>query len=213
MSKAVTGTFARPAVRGVLAVVVGGAVFGCSPQSGPNAAAPSPSASVQPSASPSGMRARLELPLRLGNRSRLFQRPLLLAVGDNVEQLGRLVDDPRDKAGQVYNGATDADYAVMVSAAAGTVRDAEATVDELFKLFPRVREVRAVDPGPLGGVARCGNGRNDQYYVTMCVWADQLSVGTVTFLSLKKRLGPPDDEFVEIRSELEFPIPALSSGQ
>ncbi|MFG3707840.1 hypothetical protein ACGF7U_24330 [Micromonospora sp. NPDC047670] len=202
MSKAITRTFAW----GVLAVMVGGAVSGCSPQSD-RRAAPSASASAQPSASPSSMRARLELPMRLGNRSRFFHRPFLFAVGDNLEQLSRLVDDPRDAAGQVYNGETDADYAVLVGAVAGTVRNEEATLDEVFRLFPRVREVRAVDPGPLGGVARCGNGRSDQYHITMCAWADRISVGTVTILSPKKRLGPPGNEFIEIRSMLEFPVP------
>ncbi|WP_141910627.1 hypothetical protein [Micromonospora sp. A202] len=168
---------------------------------------------AQPSASPSNVRARLELPMRLGNRSQFLHRPLLLTVGDNVEQLGRLVDAPKDRAGQLYNGATDADYAVMVSAASGTVGDEAATLDELFSWFPRVGEVRAVDPGLLGGVARCGSGRNDQHYVTMCAWADRISVGMVTFLSPKKRLGLPDDEFVEIRSEVEFPVPGPPAGQ
>ncbi|MDT0531217.1 hypothetical protein RM555_19710 [Micromonospora sp. DSM 115977] len=203
MSKAVTRMFAR----GVVAVMVGTAVLGCSPQSGRQAAAPSPSTSVQPTANPSSMRARLELPMRLGNRSRFFHRPLLFALGDDLERLSRLVDDPRDEAGQVYNGESDADYAVLVSAVAGTVSDEEATLDEVFRFFPQVREIRAVDPGPLGGVARCGNGRNDQYYVTMCAWADRISLGTVTFLSSKKRLGPPGNEFIEIRSMLEIPIP------
>ncbi|NBE81808.1 hypothetical protein [Micromonospora rubida] len=168
---------------------------------------------MQPSASPSGMRARLELPMRLGNRSRFFHRPLLSPVIESAEQLGRLVDDRKEIAGQVYNGETDGDYAVLVSATAGTVRDEEATLDKVFRLFPRIREVRAVDPGPLGGIARCGNGRNAQYYVTMCAWADQISVGMVTFLSPERRLGLPDGEFVEIRSELEYPIPGLPSGQ
>ncbi|SDY41370.1 hypothetical protein SAMN05444365_102189 [Micromonospora pattaloongensis] len=213
MGKAITGPFTSGVARAVLAVMVGGAMFGCSPQSGRQAAAPSPSASVQPSASPSSVRARLEMPMRLGNRSQFSHRPLAFAVADTVEQLGRLVDDPRDQAGKFYNGQTDADYAVLVSAAAGTVRDEEATLNEVFRLFPRVREVRSVDPGPLGGVAGCGNGRNDQYYVTMCAWADRVSVGTVTFLSPKKRLGSPDDEFVEIRSLVESHIPGLPSGQ
>lgn len=207
------GQVPRASLRGVLSVMAVGAVLGCSPQSGQPAAAPSPSASTQPSASPSTMRARLETPMRLGNRSQFFSRPLMFATADNATQLGQLVEDQRDVAGRVYNGETDADYAVLVSAAAGTVRDEEATLDEIFGLFPRVRSIRAADPGPLGGMARCGSGRDDQYYVTMCAWADQISVGTVTFLSPEKRLGPPGTEFVEIRSELEFPIPGLPSGQ
>ncbi|MFE9203847.1 hypothetical protein [Micromonospora sp. NPDC007230] len=145
--------------------------------------------------------------MQLDNRSQLDDRPLSLVNVSNARQLGRLVEDLRDVAARGYNGETDADYAVLVNAVAGTVRDEEATLDKVFRLFPRVREIRAVDPGPLGGVARCGRGRDDQYYVTMCAWADQISVGTVTFLSFKERLGPPGNDFVEIRSELEFPIP------
>ncbi|WP_157746043.1 hypothetical protein [Micromonospora purpureochromogenes] len=139
-----------------------GAVLGCTPQSGQPAAAPSPFASTQPATSPSTIRARLETPMRLGNRSGFFSRPLMFLTADNARQLGRLVEDQRDVVGRVYNGETDADYAVLVSAAAGTVRDEEATLDQVFRLFPRVRSIRAVDPGPLGGVARCGSGRDDQ---------------------------------------------------
>ncbi|MEV6370101.1 hypothetical protein AB0L86_24755 [Micromonospora musae] len=151
--------------------------------------------------------------MRLGNRSQLSNRPLIFKLAADAEQLGRLVEDKRDVALNVYNGETDADYAVLVSAAAGVVRDEEATLSRAFELFPRIGEIRAVPPGPLGGVASCGRGRDDEYHVTMCAWADRISVGTVTFLSPEERLGPPGDEFIAIRSQLEFPIPGLPSDQ
>ncbi|MER7441837.1 hypothetical protein [Micromonospora avicenniae] len=159
------------------------------------------------------MRARLQLPMRLGNRSQLSNRPLSFRVVADAEQLGRLVEDKQDVAAKVYNGETDADYAVLVSTAAGGLRDEEATLSRVFKSFPLVGEIRAVPPGSLGGVASCGRGREDPYYVTMCAWADQISVGTVTFLSPAERLGPPGDEFIEIRGELEVPIPGLPSDR
>ncbi|MFI5837372.1 hypothetical protein ACIA5A_27220 [Micromonospora sp. NPDC051300] len=203
----------RRAARAVASVIACGAVLGCSSPPGRQSTEPAPSTSARPSgsasaqasASPSAPWARLELPMRLGTRSQFFYRPLLFAAGENTDQLARLVRQPRDSAAQVYNGETDADYAVMVSAVAGSVRDEDATLDGLFKLLPRLRDIRTVEPGPLGGEARCGAGRNGDYHVTMCAWADRASVGTVTFLSPKKRPNTRGKEFVEIRSLLEIP--------
>ncbi|TDB81979.1 hypothetical protein [Micromonospora sp. KC721] len=113
----------------------------------------------------------------------------------------------------MYNGETDADHAVLVSAAAGTVRDEEATLTTLFGLYPSVGEVRAVDAGPLGGVAACGDGRDGRYHVTMCAWVDRISAGIVAFVSPKKRLVDRGKELVGIRSEVEFPIPGLPANQ
>ncbi|TDB71516.1 hypothetical protein [Micromonospora sp. KC723] len=201
--------------RGIVVVVAVGAVAGCSASSGHRSVPSSSSASAQPSASALSMRARLELPMRLGNRSRFDDRSLTGVAMRNFSVLDRLVDDRRhEKAvAAVYNGETDADYAVLVSAAAGTVRDEEATLTTIFGLYPSVREVRAVEAGPLGGVAACGSARDGEYHVTMCAWVDQISAGIVTFLSPKKRLADRGKELADIRSEVEFPIPGLPAGQ
>ncbi|WP_146603930.1 hypothetical protein [Micromonospora deserti] len=152
--------------------------------------------------------------MQLGNRSRFVDGSLLRVTIRSSEGLARLVNGHHERAfGSVYNGETDADHAVLISAAAGTVRDEEATLNKIFGLYPLVGEVRAVDAGPLGGVAACGSARDGQYYVTMCAWVDRISAGTVTFLSPKKRLVDRSKEFVDIRSEVEFPIPGLPAGQ
>ncbi|MGB2567486.1 hypothetical protein ACPFP2_03380 [Micromonospora citrea] len=198
----------------IAVVVVVGAVFGCSDSSGHRSELPSSSVSTQPSVSPSSMRARLELPMRLGNRSRFDDRSLTRVAIRNYSILDRLVDDRHEKAvAAVYNGETDADYAVLVSAAAGRIRDEEATLDAIFGLYPSMGEVRTVDAGPLGGVAACGSARDGQYHVTMCAWVDQISAGVVMFLSPKKRPVDRGKELVDIRSEVEFPIPGLPAGQ
>ncbi|TDC44078.1 hypothetical protein [Micromonospora sp. KC213] len=205
----------RAAVRGVVVMVAVGAAVGCSASSGHRSEPPLSSASAQPSASASSMRARLELPMRLGSRSRFDDRTLTGVAIRNYSVLDRLVDDRRHEraVASVYNGETDADYAVLVSAAAGTVRDEEAALNTIFGLYPSVGEVRAVDAGPLGGVAACGDGRDGQYHVTMCAWVDRISAGIVAFVSPKKRLVDRGKELVGIRSEVEFPIPGLPADQ
>jgi hypothetical protein len=45
----------------------------------------------------------------------------------------------------------------------------------------RLTDIRKVDPGPLGGYARCGTGRRDGQAVAVCAWADHGSMAVALF--------------------------------
>jgi hypothetical protein len=64
-----------------------------------------------------------------------------------------------------------------------------------------VSELEATDPGPLGGIAKCADVTTSTGGQSICAWADQQSVGSVTFF-LKKR-EEVKGEFVGIRSLIE----------
>lgn len=64
-----------------------------------------------------------------------------------------------------------------------------------------VSELEPIDPGPLGGIAKCADVTTPTGAQSMCAWADAQSVGSVTFY-LKKR-HEAKGEFVGIRSLVE----------
>ena len=79
---------------------------------------------------------------------------------------------------------------------------------EVNGIFQRLRDqgmtvskLAPTDPGPLGGIAKCADVTTPTGGQSICAWADEQSVGSVTFF-LKKR-GEVKGEFVGIRSLIE----------
>jgi hypothetical protein len=65
----------------------------------------------------------------------------------------------------------------------------------------KVSGIVTIDPGPLGGVAKCGKADASGVDMALCAWADDGSVGWVIwyFKSVSKAKG----EFAKIRAEVE----------
>lgn len=193
---------------GLIALVTATLLAGCAPSAGPGDPSDG-SEKVQPSTSARPtppFPVTLELPMRLGSRTVLKDRVLVLTASAAATELKRQVSNPSDAIANVYNGVSDADHAVVVSAAAGAVADPVAALDRLFTTLPRVTGIRQVDPGPLGGQARCGKGEYKGFKATVCAWADNISIGIVSFLSTGERNGDRSAEFVEVRGFLEHPV-------
>jgi hypothetical protein len=79
---------------------------------------------------------------------------------------------------------------------------------EVNGIFQRLRDrgftvskVESTNPGPLGGIAKCAEVNTPSGGQSICAWADEQSVGSVTFF-LKKR-EEAKSEFVGIRSLIE----------
>jgi hypothetical protein len=64
-----------------------------------------------------------------------------------------------------------------------------------------VTGITDVDPGPLGGEARCGKSESAGVDLAFCAWADEGSVGWIMwyFKSVKQVKG----EFAKLRGEIE----------
>jgi hypothetical protein len=65
----------------------------------------------------------------------------------------------------------------------------------------RLTGLRATSPGPLGGVAKCGNGETSGIPVAVCAWADSASFGLVA--AYFKTVGQLEPDFVKLRGQIE----------
>jgi len=121
-----------------------------------------------------------------------------------MDQLKREVGQPTSAVGNAYGGESpDADM-VYVSGASGKITDQKGTVERALKPY-RIGKLETVDAGELGCEARCGRGRTeDDNYLITCGWADQETVGVVSFVSSRPQ-GDRTTEFLTIRSTLSHP--------
>jgi hypothetical protein len=56
-------------------------------------------------------------------------------------------------------------------------------------------------PGPLGGIAKCGDGEAAGVPMAVCVWSDNGSVGMLAMLF--KKSADLEKEFVAMRGQIE----------
>ena len=118
-----------------------------------------------------------------------------------LDQLKREVGTPTSAVGWAYGGETpDADV-LYVSGASGTVADPSGALDRALRVY-RITGIGPVDAGPLGGEARCGQGRTENgRYMTICGWADAETLGVVGFTSARPQADRTAD-FRAVRSAL-----------
>ena len=57
------------------------------------------------------------------------------------------------------------------------------------------------DPGPLGGIAKCGDTESSGVPMALCVWSDNGSIGM--FAMLFKNRADLEKEFITLRGEVE----------
>lgn len=102
-------------------------------------------------------------------------------------------------------GHPQAEDTVQILAVDRASAQGDRDLDEIFQPLRdkgwKVSELEPVDPGPLGGSAKCADVTTPSGEQSMCAWADTRSVGSVTFY-LKKR-EDLKREFVGIRSLIE----------
>lgn len=99
-----------------------------------------------------------------------------------------------------HYGSREKANLVAVGAAAGAVDAPAAKLDEMFTLAFKVNGIQPVDPGPLGGVAKCGVAESNGISVVVYGWAHTGSLGLVYFYD---RTSATSAEFVDIRNEIE----------
>jgi hypothetical protein len=117
-----------------------------------------------------------------------------------VEYLKRYVSTPNDTIAEIYAGEGLSDT-IQISAVAGPVADQAKVVDAFFSPR-RINDLRPVEPGALGGVARCGTVPDTTtYLVTICAWADEGSAGMLSIQSvdMKDRRA----EFAKLRERFQ----------
>ena len=103
-----------------------------------------------------------------------------------------------------YGSLADSDL-VMVIGAASAVADPSRTLAEVTAGMDsggvHVTNRAAVAPGPLGGVAECGDATTAGISVTVCNWADSGSAGSiVTYFDAAAHAR---EHFIELRNAVE----------
>ncbi|MFG2008069.1 hypothetical protein ACGFNF_03220 [Micromonospora sp. NPDC048868] len=180
------------------------------PTASPTAAAPSatPSADTSSEASPSpessdAPQIRVVTPETLGGRPKSTEPTLRKAADDMVRELRSSVRGETGVAGAFY-GSADERNMVMVIAASTFVLNPERELDDAVKGISKdlaVKRLTTIAPGPLGGLAKCGDGESAGVPLGVCAWADHGSVGLIVmFFSSSAATAA---EFVAFRSQIE----------
>ncbi len=93
----------------------------------------------------------------------------------------------------------------MLIGVSGRVRSPDAELDQAFSEMSgagmTATNIHDVDPGSLGGEARCGEGSSQGVPVVVCAWADRGSVGMIAFFNRDPTSS--EEMFREIRGVVE----------
>ena len=108
--------------------------------------------------------------------------------------------------GGIYGDLQKQDI-VMVAAASSINGSAQDRYDEITKGLNsgpggiKIDNFTDTDPGPLGGIAKCGDTTTSGIPMAICVWSDNGSAGM--FLMMFKQKPDLEKEFVAMRGEIE----------
>jgi hypothetical protein len=106
---------------------------------------------------------------------------------DLVAILQAQISDLSSSAGAVYEEPSgDARHSVMIFGGTTLLWDPERELDTVLSFISessedRLKELAAVDPGPLAGVMKCGTTQMDDAPMAICGWADHGSIAVALF--------------------------------
>lgn len=146
---------------------------------------------------------RVTAPATLAGRPKITEPQLQAAVDSMMAEMKSTVQNETSTAGGFYGDMTKQDL-VMIAAASGLVADPKKELDDAVSSAGTqlaVSNVATVDPGPLGGEARCGDGKTQGMKLGVCVWADKGSVGMIVMYF--KTAEQVKAEFVTMRGQIE----------
>ena len=142
-------------------------------------------------------------PATLGGREKVTD-PSLTASVDQLDGEIAKVPGATGSVAAAYGDVQDQDL-VMVVAASSLSGSAESRFDEFTKGMASggmaAEDMTDTDPGPLGGIAKCGETESAGVKTAICVWSDNGSIGM--FAMLFKGKAELEKEFIGLRSEVE----------
>lgn len=148
---------------------------------------------------------RVVAPDTLAGRSKITDPALVKVADEMVKGMKKDIKNETSAVGAFYGDPAKQDM-IMIAGASGNVRNPGKELDDAFAELGassglKVSAAADVDPGPLGGDAKCADGNADGVPVAMCVWADSGSVGVVAFYF--KKVDQIKADFVTIRGDVE----------
>src|SRR5690349_2492725 len=129
------------------------------------------------------------------------------AFADMAEQLKKtlaLLPGATQAVGAVYGRPAKQDLVLVIAAKAYVANPKK----ELASAFTganandlKLTGITSVPPGPLGGVAKCAEGKAGGAPLSMCAWADEGSTGMLIWYFTSQRKA--EAEFVKARAQIE----------
>lgn len=165
-------------------------------------AEPTPSTEPSPEPSPEPQ-IRLVAPKTLDGRARSTDSELKALAAELVKDLEAKVSSGNSTVGAFYGSFEDEDI-IMIAAASGFVLNPEQELDATVKKLAsdlNVRKMSTISAGPLGGVAKCGDGSASDIKLGVCAWADKGSIGMIVMFSASASTARSN--FADIRAEIE----------
>jgi hypothetical protein len=144
----------------------------------------------------------LSAPETLGGRPKSDSTELTASAKEMEEQMRRDLTSATSTVGGFYGKPEDQN--LVIAGAAGPNPFPDVTLKQFLagvQTEVKLENVEDVEPGPLGGKARCGEGKEQDIQVSICVWSDAGSVGMITMYG--KPVADLKNEFVALRGEIE----------
>ncbi|MEW2440419.1 hypothetical protein [Micromonospora marina] len=146
---------------------------------------------------------RVVEPQTLGGRAKVTDPQLQSAAAQMKSELSKDVPDATSTVGAFYGDPAKKDL-VMIVAVSGVMADPKKELaDATAAVTPDLatKDFKTVDAGPLGGDAKCSDGKASDVPVAVCIWADRGSLGMVVVYF--KSAAELQSEFVTMRGEIE----------
>ncbi|MFI6232970.1 hypothetical protein ACIBD9_05375 [Micromonospora sp. NPDC050784] len=146
---------------------------------------------------------RVVAPATLAGRPKLTNPELQTAAEQAVSGMKTAAGNETSTVAAFYGDPTKQDL-VMITGVSGLLSDPKKELDAYVSGLSKqltVGEMTAVDAGPLGGEARCGDGKAETVPLGICVWADRGSLGMVVMYF--KSADQAKAEFTTIRGQVE----------
>jgi hypothetical protein len=146
---------------------------------------------------------RVVAPATLAGRPKITDPDLQKAADQAVAGMKSKAQNETSAVAAFYGDTTKQDL-VMIAGVSGLLTDPKKELDDYVKGLATeltVGDMATVDAGPLGGEARCGDGKAESVPLGICVWADRGSLGMV--IVYFKSADQAKAEFTTIRGQVE----------
>lgn len=147
---------------------------------------------------------RLSVPPTLAGLNKSTETELQRTADQAVTDVKRELDGERDAVAAFYDDPAAASKRVLFLGITADITSPVTEIDATFTSFNNTSDVRVgnvadVPAGPLGGRAKCGDGRSRDITIVLCVWGDDESLGMVVFYN---RARPESATlFLQIRND------------
>ncbi|GLY21340.1 hypothetical protein [Micromonospora sp. NBRC 101691] len=146
---------------------------------------------------------RVVAPETLNGRPRITD-PDAVAMAEEIRaDNAKNVPQATNTVAGVYGDVAKGDVVLIVGMSV-LIDEPEEDLDAMLKSFSAeftVGVVVTVPPGPLGGIAKCGDGSSEDVGLGFCMWADRGSLGVV--IGFSKTGKEVEREFGTIRAAIE----------